>query len=328
MDNNKHLWFFSCLATVGVLVFLISASPTIAATCLQPDGTTCTDTCANIDGGNCNGTCWSCSGVGPLPGNCGGYFSYDEAYDACGTPEPTNTPVPTQTPMPTNTPFITPIPEPTNTPIPTPTTEPAPPPSCYRGINCCTCVAEGNACVPEISNWCSTGYQPQCTNSLAACDGTTESCNCVPIPSSLCGALDQPCCPAPDYCQSNLICSLANICVVPAAANPDRFCDSEGNPTHVNTGILNTAIGCITVSDPGGMVAFYLRWGMGIIGGLAFVMVIYSSYLIIVSQGDRNRITQGKRLLGAAIIGLLLFLFSAYLLYYLGYNVLGIPINI
>jgi len=63
---------------------------------------------------------------------------------------------------------------------------------------------------------------------------------------------------------------------------------------------------------------------MGIAGGLAFVLIVYSGFIITTSSGDPKRIAAGKELLSAAIAGLLLLILGTYLLRVIGVNILGI----
>jgi hypothetical protein len=79
------------------------------------------------------------------------------------------------------------------------------------------------------------------------------------------------------------------------------------------------------MTTTGGFVSYLLSWGMGIAGGIAFIMIVYSGYLIISSGGNPQKLQAGKELLTAAISGLLLLVFGAFILEFIGVDVLNIP---
>ena len=67
-----------------------------------------------------------------------------------------------------------------------------------------------------------------------------------------------------------------------------------------------------------------MRWAIGIAGGIAFILIIVSGFMISTSSGDPKRLQAGRELLTAAITGLLLVIFSAFILRLLGVDLLGI----
>lgn len=85
-----------------------------------------------------------------------------------------------------------------------------------------------------------------------------------------------------------------------------------------------TSIGCIP-TDPQGFIAKFLSIGVGIAGGIAFLLIIFGGFTILTSSGNPERLHTGKELVSAAIAGLLLIIFSLFLLQLIGYNILGIP---
>ena len=128
------------------------------------------------------------------------------------------------------------------------------------------------------------------------------------------------------------------------ACNPPPFatigeCDPSGNgtcnipipPSTSNTALcrdgvsINTAIGCIPVSNTNAFISFLLRWGIGIAGGIAFLLILFAGFQIITSGGDPKKLQAGKELLTSAIAGLLLLIFSIFILRLVGVNILGLP---
>ncbi len=87
---------------------------------------------------------------------------------------------------------------------------------------------------------------------------------------------------------------------------------------------LKTAIGCIP-TDPQGFVKKFLSLGIGMAGGIAFFLILVGGLQILTSAGNPERLTAGKELVGSAIAGLLLLIFSIFLLKIIGVDILAIP---
>jgi len=86
---------------------------------------------------------------------------------------------------------------------------------------------------------------------------------------------------------------------------------------------IDTAIGCVPY-PPAEMAAFFLKWALGIGGGIAFLNVLRGGYLVATSTGDPAKLAEGKDLILSAIGGLMLIVFTVFLLRFLGQSVLGI----
>lgn len=85
-----------------------------------------------------------------------------------------------------------------------------------------------------------------------------------------------------------------------------------------------TAFGCIA-TDPSSFITSLLRIGIGIGGGVAFLIILFGGFQILTSAGNPEQLTAGRELVTSAITGLLLIIFSIFLLRLIGYNILGIP---
>lgn len=85
-----------------------------------------------------------------------------------------------------------------------------------------------------------------------------------------------------------------------------------------------TAFGCIQ-TDPQQLVGEVLRLGVGLGGGIAFLLILFGGFQILTSAGNPEKLTVGRELVTSAITGLLLVIFSIFLLRLIGYNILGIP---
>ena len=88
---------------------------------------------------------------------------------------------------------------------------------------------------------------------------------------------------------------------------------------------IDTAIGCIPINDQNSLAGFFLRWAIGIGGGVAFILIIVAGFQMTTSSGDPKKLQASKELLTSAIGGLLLLIFSVVLLQLIGVEILQIP---
>jgi hypothetical protein len=91
-----------------------------------------------------------------------------------------------------------------------------------------------------------------------------------------------------------------------------------------DTGI-NTAIGCIPVNDTNAFIGFILRWAIGIGGGIAFLLILYAGFMITSSSGNPDRLKAGQELMTSAIAGLIMIIFSVFILRVIGFDILKLP---
>lgn len=87
---------------------------------------------------------------------------------------------------------------------------------------------------------------------------------------------------------------------------------------------LETELGCIP-TDPLGFVARFYNIGLGLIGGLAVLFIIYGGYLLMTSQGDPRRVDSGKSYIMYSLIGLLLAIFGYVFMQIIVVDVLNLP---
>ncbi len=112
----------------------------------------------------------------------------------------------------------------------------------------------------------------------------------------------------------------AELCVadIISPVSPTTCSSAQG------TGI-NTAIGCIPIGSANELIGFILRWGIGIGGGIAFLLMLYAGFIIMTSTGNPERLKGGQQLLTSAIAGLIMLIFSVFILRLIGINILQIP---
>lgn len=109
----------------------------------------------------------------------------------------------------------------------------------------------------------------------------------------------------------------------PASAAPANtpvldqvFCDQKQG--------IQTAFGCLSIIDTNSVAVSLVNLGLSFGSLISLIIIGLSSFMVMTSQGDPRRLTQGKELMGAAIIGLLMLIFSGFLLKSIGVNILGL----
>jgi len=100
-----------------------------------------------------------------------------------------------------------------------------------------------------------------------------------------------------------------------------------GTTTTTGTGLpyIHTPFGDIH-TDPEGLASDIAKIALGIAGGVAFLLMVFGSYRLIFSNGDPEAIQQGRQVITAAVIGLVVIIFAVFLIRLIGINVLGLPV--
>lgn len=102
------------------------------------------------------------------------------------------------------------------------------------------------------------------------------------------------------------------------------FCVGGSLPILCGGQEVDTAIGCINTGSGTDFAEEVIRLGLGLGGGVAFLLMVMAGYMIMTSGGDPKKLAAGKELLTAAIAGLVLIVFGVYLLRVIGVEILGI----
>jgi len=95
------------------------------------------------------------------------------------------------------------------------------------------------------------------------------------------------------------------------------FCDDGGG--------INTALGCIDISSSEGFVTWLLPNLLGIMGGIAFLLMLVGGIQVIASSGDPEKLKSGQQLITSAIAGLIFAIFSLFIFRLIGVDILKIP---
>jgi hypothetical protein len=182
-------------------------------------------------------------------------------------------------------------------------------------------------CVVGINIYC-CDTQPECSALQApvvqGCVGLGGTCHLVDV---VCQTdLGQADCPQYQTCGAN--CSASQNPLTQTTAdeyNPCKFVDDAAKRAECKACAGTwTAIGCIA-TDPNNLLGTILRFGLGLAGGIAFLLILFGGLQIMTSAGNPEQLNAGRELITSAIIGLILILFSIFLLQFIGVNIIGIP---
>ena len=104
-----------------------------------------------------------------------------------------------------------------------------------------------------------------------------------------------------------------------------------GNPDYANSGFktrkcvaVQTGVGPIS-TDPASFVKSVFSLVLGLSGGIALILIIFSGYKLIASQGNPEKTTAARDQLISAIVGLLFIIVSFVILEVIGVDILKIP---
>ena len=176
------------------------------------------------------------------------------------------------------------------------------------------CVATSATCGEgfEAGNACRTyANSPESCNNAGPFDCVSEE---------TCGGLGEDCCTVGAQCEGDLVCA-SGVCSI----NQSGLARSNVNPLCVGEEAIDTAIGCIPIDDKEALLSFFLRWAVGIGGGISFILILVSGFQIMTSAGNPERLKAGRELMTSAIAGLILLIFSVIVLKIIGVDILQLP---
>jgi len=87
---------------------------------------------------------------------------------------------------------------------------------------------------------------------------------------------------------------------------------------------IQTALGCFP-TQPQDIIQWILKYSIIFAGGIGFLLMLFASFQIMTSGGDPEKLKAGQELLGSAIMGILLIVFSLFILRFIGADILKIP---
>lgn len=85
-----------------------------------------------------------------------------------------------------------------------------------------------------------------------------------------------------------------------------------------------TAFGCFSSDFSSLIRERVFKFGIGLAGFFSIICIIYASFLIQTSSGSPDKIKKAQEILTSCITGLILIIFSVFILRLIGYDILGI----
>ncbi|MEK7498071.1 MAG: pilin [Patescibacteria group bacterium] len=132
------------------------------------------------------------------------------------------------------------------------------------------------------------------------------------------------------YTTSDFCCKTLNDCTQfenESGQPGGRYKEATGPTCSDGRDGFDTAIGCVPFggsNDSTSIIGFIIRWSIGVGGGIAFLLILYAGFQIMTSSGDPNKLKAGQELLTAAISGLIMLIFSVFILRVIGVDILKI----
>lgn len=93
----------------------------------------------------------------------------------------------------------------------------------------------------------------------------------------------------------------------------------------VNDGGVWTGIGCVQGDIKRFISETILGMGIGLAGGISLLCMIFAAFMMQTSNGSPEKLKKAQELLTACITGLILIIFSIFILRLIGVNILRIP---
>jgi len=146
-------------------------------------------------------------------------------------------------------------------------------------------------------------YKPICQENCLECGATPEPTTPVPELETLCTGTK-------NY----------NDCIN-CVRGEGIYAKSQGG---TGPGIW-TALGCIPTDISAILKDYIFTYGLGIAGGIAFLLMLFGGFTIMVSTGNPEKVAQGKEMITSALTGLLIIIFSVFILRLIGVDILRIP---
>ncbi len=135
-----------------------------------------------------------------------------------------------------------------------------------------------------------------------------------------------------DAADINCRCELTTQPAPAALIALQKFCDNQtgsGDRSKcsvcIKGGGVWTGIGCVQGSLSSFISQTVFGWGIGLAGGLALLCIIYAAFQMQSSQGNPEKLKKAQEMITSCIMGLMLIIFSIFILRLIGVNILQIP---
>jgi len=105
----------------------------------------------------------------------------------------------------------------------------------------------------------------------------------------------------------------------------EKVTDKEKCLNCANDGGIWSGIGCIYTNTQTFIQKTVFRLGIGLAGGFSILCIIYAAFMMQSSQGNPEKIKKAQEMITSCIMGLMLIIFSVFILRLVGFNILQIP---
>lgn len=114
--------------------------------------------------------------------------------------------------------------------------------------------------------------------------------------------------------------ALTEFCDNQTASNDKTAC-----ATCIQGGGVYTGMGCVQGSLDKFISQTLFGWGIGLAGGMSLLCIIYAAFMMQSSQGNPEKLKKAQELITSCIMGLMLIIFSVFILKLIGVDILKIP---
>jgi len=111
----------------------------------------------------------------------------------------------------------------------------------------------------------------------------------------------------------------------PTEPNPPSLPCAKGADQKGHCSFVETGLGINISTDPTGLVKSIFSLVLGVSGGIALLLIIYSGYKLMAARGEPEALQAARDQLISAIIGLIFIIFSLVILQIIGVDILRIP---
>lgn len=199
-----------------------------------------------------------------------------------------------------------------------------------KAAGSCTCTGGLSGALFVSSNSCSSDSIATCTRSGTSIGNLSIGCDCiVSQPGNNCVTSGVP--PLGKTCCAGYFPESRSGACLPNGTNPYGLGQPtpipQGSPDDIRCGSngINTAIGCLPVlGSTNEFLSSLLSWAVAVGSGIAFLLMLYAGFMIMTAQGNPERIKAGQELLTSAVAGLILLIFSIFILRFIGVDILGL----
>lgn len=128
-------------------------------------------------------------------------------------------------------------------------------------------------------------------------------------------------------------------CINPITPNPgsnlsalNEFCQKQSTPIEAgkclncaNQGGIWTGFGCTYTDVKEFIEKTVFGFGIGLAGGFSLLCIVYAAFMMQSSQGNPEKLKKAQEMITSCIMGLMLIIFSVFILRLIGVNILRIP---